>query len=229
MKKTTIVALLVLSANQCFAGLSVNSVQDIETEWASVYYATPKSLQEAAYNDLLKKTETLTSQDPESTELSYWKAVILSSRAEKQDGFSALKAIQEAKDLLLNVIDKNPQTANGSAYVVLGTLYYLVPKWPIAFGDNDKAKQMFLIALKINPNSIDANYFYGDFLLANNDATQAQHFFEKALAAPIRKKQEFADRKLKGEVKLALQNAKNRKINSGKNVFFSLFNSASLK
>lgn len=229
MKKTTFVALLLLFANQCFANTGVSSVRDIEAEWASIYYSSPKSQQEAAYSALLGKTEQLLTEAPESSELLYWKAVVLSSRAEKQDGFTALKAVNEAKDLLLTAVDRDPNTANGSAYVVLGNLYNLVPSWPVAFGDKDKARAMFLTALKINPNGIDSNYFYGDFLLANHDTKQAQNFFEKALSAPTRKEQTFADNKLKDEVKLALQNAKSRKISSGKNAFFSLFNSASLK
>ena len=123
----------------------------------------------------------------------------------------------------------NPQTANGSAYVTLGSLYYMVPKWPIAFGDTKKAEQMFQAALKINPNGIDTNYFYGDFLLANNQAEEAEKYFERALSAPTREDQPFADNKLKEEVKLALANTKNRKINGVKSAFLSLFNSASLK
>ncbi|WP_411727697.1 tetratricopeptide repeat protein [Methyloglobulus sp.] len=88
---------------------------------------------------------------------------------------------------------------------------------------------MFQEALKINPNGIDANYFYGDFLLANNQPKEAQKYFERAISAPSRGEQLFAVSRLKDEVKLALANTKNRKINGVKNAFLSLFNSASLR
>lgn len=229
MKNTTFVALLLL-ASQCWADTPPDSMQAVESEWASIYYTTPKQSQASAYEALLKKIEQLQDQgQAQKADLLYWQAVLIATRAELQDGFNALKSIKKAKDLLDEALQINPQTANGSAYVVLGTLYYMVPKWPIAFGDNEKAQQMFQQALKINPKGIDTNYFYGDYLLGNNQATQAQHYFEKALAAPIRKNQAMADNRLKSEVKLALQNTKNRKINSGKNAFFSLFNSASAK
>ncbi|ESS72207.1 hypothetical protein MGMO_66c00460 [Methyloglobulus morosus KoM1] len=228
MKKTTFVALLLLSL-QCYADGVANSVQAIESEWASIYYTLPKSSQEGAYDALLKKATKLTEQHPNSSELLFWQAVILATNAELQDGFTALNAIHKSRDLLLQSIKMNPQTANGSAYVTLGTLYYMAPKWPIAFGDTEKAEQMFQAALKINPNGIDANYFYGDFLRANNHPTEAEIYFEKALSAPSRDDQLFADNKLKDEVKLALANTKNRKINGVKNAFLSLFNSASLK
>ena len=227
MKKTTFVALLLLLVTQCFAGTDLSS--NIESEWAAIYYSMPRQQKESAYDILLNKTEELASRNPDSSELLYWQAVILASRAELQDGFSALKAIHKAKNLLEQVISTKPQTANGSAYVVLGTLYYMVPKWPIAFGDNDKAVSLFQEALRINPASIDANYFYGDFLLAQKKIKEAKAYFEKALAVPARKEQEFADNKLKNEVKQALQNIKNRKIDGVKNAFLSVFNSASLK
>ncbi|MDA1342852.1 MAG: hypothetical protein O2966_03045 [Proteobacteria bacterium] len=228
MKKTTFVALLLLSF-PCFAEDITASVQTIESEWASIYYKLPKSKQEAAYDALLTKTERLAAKYPNTAEPLFWQALVIATHAELQDGFTALKAIHKSRYLLLDAIKINPQTANGSAYVTLGTLYYMVPSWPIAFGDTEKAEKMFLAALKINPNSIDANYFYGDFLLAKNKTAQAQSYFEKALSAPSRKDQAFADNSLKDEVKLALANTKNRKINGVKNTFLSLFNSASLK
>lgn len=225
MKFTTFVALMLLFINQSFA--SPDSPATIESEWAGIYYSTPKNQQEKAYDGLLEKTEHLLANEPDSTELMYWQAVILASRAGLQNGFSALQAINQAKDILEDVIGRKPDTANGSAFVVLGTLYYMVPKWPIAFGDNSKAQALFEQALKINPNSIDANYFYGDFLLGNKKAKEAQTYFEKAIALPSRKSQEFADNQLKNEVKQALLNTKNRKIAGVKNAFMSLFNSAS--
>jgi tetratricopeptide (TPR) repeat protein len=228
MKLTTFVALLLLSA-QCFADDLNRSLQAIESEWASIYYTAPKTKQEAAYDALLEKANQLAGQYPSTTEPVFWQAVIIATRAEQQDGFTALSGIHKSRDLLLAAIKANPQTANGSAYVTLATLYYMAPKWPIAFGDTEKAEQLFQAALKINPNSIDANYFYGDFLLAQNQPNEAQEYFEKALLAPSRKEQLFADSKLKDEVKLALDNTKNRKINGVKNTFLSLFNSASLR
>lgn len=228
MKKTTFVALLLLSI-QCFAEDLTLSAQAIESEWASIYYKLPKSKQEAAYAALLIKAEQLADHFPNTAEPLFWQALVIATHAELQDGFTALKAIHKSRDLLLQAVKINPQTANGSAYVTLGTLYYMVPSWPIAFGDTEKAEKMFQAALKINPNGIDANYFYGDFLLAKNQPKEAQKYFEKALSSPSRKEQSFADSKLKDEVKLALANTKNRKINGVKNTFLSLFNSASLR
>ena len=53
---------------------------------------------------------------------------------------------------------------DGSAYTSLGTLYYKVPGFPIGFGDHKKARQLLEAALKVNPDGIDSNYFYGEYL-----------------------------------------------------------------
>lgn len=227
MKKTTFVALLILSG-QCFADHLKTSLMNIESEWASVYYKMPKQKQIAAYPQLLNKTIKLSSQYPDSPEPWFWQAVIKATYADHQDAISALASIHEARDLLIKVLKINPQAMNGSAYVTLGTLYYMVPKWPIAFGDNVKAKKMLETALKINPDGIDTNYYYGDFLLTNNEVSASETYFAKAATAPIQPNQSYADIRLKEEAKIALTKAKKRKI-SNSNDFLSFFGSTAIK
>jgi Tfp pilus assembly protein PilF len=58
--------------------------------------------------------------------------------------------------------------------------------------------------LAIDPDGIDANYFYADFLLDQKDWTGARAAFQKALAAPARLGLEVADagRRREAESKL---------------------------
>lgn len=228
MKNIIFVVLLLLST-QCLAENLEDSLKNIEAEWASIYYSFPKNKQEPAFVQLLDKTTNLVRQYPDAAEPLFWQAVVKATYADHQDAFSALSTINEARDLLVKAIKINPETMSGSAYVTLGTLYYMVPKWPVSFGNDDAAKQMLEIALKINPNSIDANYFYGEFLMLHNKPNDAARYFEKATAAPVRAEQLYADNQLKEEAKLALKNTKNRKISGEKSIFLSLFNTASSK
>jgi tetratricopeptide (TPR) repeat protein len=228
MRKLVFVVLLILSS-QCIAESLQDSLKDIEAEWASIYYSMPKSKRGPAYVQLLEKTTTLIRQYPSSAEPLFWQAVVKATYADHQDAFSALGAIHEARDLLVKAIKINPETMNGSAYVTLGTLYYRVPKWPVSFGDEDAAKQMLETALKINPNGIDANYFYGEFLLLHNKLSDAAVYFERASSAPTRAEQLYADNQLKTEARLALQSTQERKINSEKGIFLSVSNLVNTK
>jgi tetratricopeptide (TPR) repeat protein len=223
MKKTTFVALSLLSS-QCVADTLSNAVQSIESEWASIYYQTPKTKQSQAYQKLLNKAVQLEKQHPNAAEPIFWEAVIKATSADNQDAISALSLVNEAKDLLQKAIHINPNTMGGSAYVTLGTLYYMVPGWPIAFGDADKAKNLLETALKINPKGIDSNYYYGDFLLSVERPAEAKKYFKNAINAPARPEQVFADSQLKAEAQKALN--KIEASNTGKNVIAS-FNNAS--
>ncbi len=226
MKNIFFVVLLLLLSSQCFAKDLDDALQNIESEWASVYYNTPKSKQGPAYIQLLAETERLVRQYPNAAEPIFWQAVLKASYADQQDAFSALQAINEARDLLLKAIKINPKTMDGSAYVTLGTLYSMAPAWPVSFGDDDAAQHLLETALKINPDGIDANYFYGEFLVRHNRVVDAVIYFEKAGAAPVRTEQAYADNQLKAEARLALKNAQERKISGEKPLFLSFFNSA---
>ena len=48
-----------------------------------------------------------------------------------------------------------------------------MPGWPIGFGDDAKARELLQKALAINPDGIDSNYFYGEFLYRKGETTGA--------------------------------------------------------
>jgi tetratricopeptide (TPR) repeat protein len=102
----------------------------------------------------------------------------------------------------------------------------MVPSWPVSFGDTQKAEQLLKASLAINPNGIDANYFYADYLLQQDRLAEAEIYFHKAAQSPIRSQQPLADSQLQNEAKLALANTQQRKLNNGRNKFLSLFTTA---
>ena len=223
MKFTTFVVLLILSAQSVADSLS-ESLRQVESEWGVIYYRTPKQKRADAYLRLIEKIDRLSGQYPNTAETLFWKGVLLATIADHQNALAALDSIKEARDLLLKSIQLNPKAMEGSAYVTLGTLYYMVPKWPVSFGDNDEAKKMFETALTINPDGLDANYFFGDFLLATDQPDEAVRYLEKAANIPARKEQWFADNQLKTEAKIALLKAVKKRQNQNKDLVLSLFN-----
>jgi tetratricopeptide (TPR) repeat protein len=186
------------------AGAIDQAVQKIESQWAHIYYNVAKEQQEAAYKRLLAEVKALKSQHPDQAELIIQQAIIVASNADNIDAFSALGAVNQARELLIRAIRLDPNASGGAAFVTLGSLYYMVPGWPIAYGDTNKADALLKKALAINPNTIDANYFYGDFLAMQGKQKQAVSYFKRAMAIPVRKNQEFADSQLHKQAKLAI-------------------------
>jgi len=226
MKKTTIVALTLLFSSTLSATSLEFEINQIESEWATIYYTKDSLEQSASYPKLLIKLSNTAKQYPNAFELKIWQAIIIATNAAYESPFTALESIKKSKKILESSISTKPNALQGAAFITLGTLYYLSPGWPISFGNEDKAEQLLKTGLKLNPNSIDSNYFYADYLLTTNRQQEASKYFKIATNIPSRPAQKLADDSLKKEASLALIEAEKRILNSGKNKFLSLFSSA---
>ncbi len=226
MKKTTIVAFLLSFTSPVFCTPLGDSIQKIESAWAENYYLHGDNLQKLSYRELITETRKLERQFPQSAEAKIWLAILLSTNAAHEDPINALSSLNEAKKLLQEAIRQHPEALEGAAFVTLGTLYYMTPGWPISFGNAQIAEQLLKKALEINPNGIESNYFYGDYLLSQNRENEAERYFAKASKAPLRKEQLFADSQLQKSAKNALANSQKRKSYSERNILLSLFSSS---
>ncbi len=229
MNKATIVVFLILLARPLLASDLSSSIAGLESEWAAAYYQNNEAHQKQAYPALLEKSAELVRRYPHAAEPKIWQATIMATNAGFQSSFDALSTLEAVKALLEQAIQQNPAALDGAAYVTLGTLYYMVPGWPVSFGDNQIAEKLLKTSLEINPDGIDANYFYADYLLRQDRAIEAEEYFRKAIQAPIRKQQIFADTQLQNEAKLALADTQQRKLNAGRNRVLSLFTTATLQ
>ncbi|MDR2875796.1 MAG: tetratricopeptide repeat protein [Methylobacillus sp.] len=189
--------------------LDPNIVQ-VQHDWAKAWYSTPENQQEAAFKTLVDRAHQVTANSSEKAEAMIWEAIVNSSYAKAKGGLGALKYAEQARDLLLASIKLNPQALQGSAYTSLGSLYYKVPGWPIGFGDNKKARENLEKALQINPDGIDPNYFYADFLLERGEKEKAAEYFTKALNAAPRPGREDADTGRRTEIREGLKKAQGK-------------------
>lgn len=181
-------------------------IHTLQSEWARIFYQIPDhELQENAIDTLADQAHALTKAFPERAEPMIWEGIILSTSASINGGLSALGKVKRARSLFEDAMDIDDTALEGSAYTSLGSLYYQVPGWPIAFGDDDKAEALLLKALEINPDGIDPNYFYGDFLAENGRKSEAQEYLQRALAAPNRPDRPLADQGRRQEIKAALE------------------------
>ena len=228
MNRATFVVFLILFATPLLASELNASIASLESDWANAYYQFDDARQKQTYPKLLEQAAELVKQYPDAAEPKIWLATILATNAAFESPLTALSSLKNAKVLLETAIGINPKALDGSAYVTLGTLYYMLPGWPVSFGDDEMAEAYLKASLDINPNGIDANYFYADFLLRQDRVTEAEVFFQKAVVAPARKSQLYADTQLQNEAKLAMTHAQQRKTNAGGNRFQALFTTASI-
>jgi len=199
-----------LSATAARADNLADSILDIQHQWEHIHYQLNEDQQEDAFPKLEQQADTLIKHYPDRAEPLVWKAIVLSTHVGVKGGFSALSMVRKARDLLEQAEKIDPDTLNGSIYTTLGSLYYQVPGWPLGYGDDQKAETFLKKALKINPNGIDPNYFYGDFLYRKGHYSQALSVLEKAMHAPNRPNRPLADQGRRKEIQAVIAKIKDR-------------------
>ena len=170
------------------------AISELQKGWdRTQYQVADKETQAKAFEMLEAKADAAVSAYPQSADLKIWDGIIYSSDAGVSGGMGALPKVKKAKTLFEAAIGIDERAMNGGAHTSLGSLYYKVPGWPVAFGDSAQAKKQLEAALAISPTDIDANYFYGDFLVDQKEYAKAVPVLEKALQAPARPGREIAD------------------------------------
>lgn len=190
---------LILMSTALLVGIAVagepatGSVNQVRDRWAQINYQLPKPQREAAFEELLHQSEKIRQATPRDAAALIWEGIVLSSLAGEKGGMGALGLVKRARADFEAAIKLDAGALDGAAYTSLGALYYQVPGWPLGFGDDAAARTMLRKGLAIDPDGIDANYFYADFLRDQKDWAGARAAFQKALAAPARPGREVAD------------------------------------
>ncbi|WP_282176073.1 tetratricopeptide repeat protein [Vibrio nereis] len=197
----------IIASSQAFA--AVPTLESVQKEWANCQYQVQDSDEkESCFEVTIMHTSQALHVSPNDPEMTVWMAINKASLAGAKGGLGALSLAKESKALLEKVIDTAPKTLDGSAYTSLGSLYYKVPGWPLGFGDDDKAEEMLKKALEINPNGIDPNYFYGDFLAEDGRKSEAVRYLTKAQKAAPRPGRPLADKGRQQEIAQKLKSLK---------------------
>jgi tetratricopeptide (TPR) repeat protein len=172
----------------------------IQQAWAVANYSTAKDAQDAAFEQLGERVSALALAHPTRAEALVWQGIIESSHAGARGGLGALGLAKKARASLEAALELDPDVLDGSAYTSLGALYYKVPGFPLGFGDHEKAAKLLRTALDRNPDGIDPNYFYADYLFEQHQYADALPYLERASHAPARPGRELADRGRQAEI-----------------------------
>lgn len=205
MKFTRLLLSLLVIALPLSAAETGPALHSIQSEWAKINYADVKSEQKAdEFKTLMQKAEALVAQQPDNAGYLIWLGIVQSSTAGAEGGLGALKYAKSAKKSFEDAMAIDPSALQGSALTSLGVLYHKVPGWPIAFGSDKKAEQLMKKALEMNPEGIDTNYFYAEYLFDDGEYQQAIAYLDKAMKAAPRADRPLADEGRKQDI-LALR------------------------
>ena len=188
-----------------------SAVAELQRDWESIRYQAPAGEREKLFEALAAKAHTVSDSFGGRSEPLVWEGIIVSSLAGEKGGLGALGLVKQAKALYEAAIQLDGNVLEGSAYGSLGVLYYKVPGWPLGFGDKAKAQELLRKALAINPQGIDANFFYGEYLLEARRPDEAVAYLERAVQAPPRAGRAVADAGRRDEARALLTKARGEK------------------
>ncbi|MDT8310660.1 MAG: hypothetical protein RQ732_04365 [Methylophaga sp.] len=208
------ILLTTLSVVAIVASLSVQAVSpkvvDLQTKWAEANYNLSGKAQTQAFETLIKEADAAKTMSSNAADILIWRGIIHSSYAGIKGGIGALSLAKAAKTDLETALKLDDKALDGSAYTTLGTLYHKVPGWPLGFGDDDKAAELLKTSIKLNPEGIDSNYFYGLFLMDKKDFKAAEQHLLKAQQAAPRPERPLADKGRQAEIRKALQQVRHQ-------------------
>mgnify|MGYP003396425595 CR=1 FL=1 len=185
-----------------------DAVAELQRDWEVIRYQAPAGEREKRFESLSAKAHKVAETYPGRSEPLIWEGIIVSSWAGEKGGIGALGLVKQAKADYEQAIQIDAKALDGSAYNSLGVLYYKVPGWPLGFGDKAKAKELLHKALALNPNGIDPNFFYAEYLVETKKADEAVPYLEKALNAPPRPGRQIADTGRREEIRALLAKIK---------------------
>ena len=183
-----------------------DEVKVINDNWARIsYQMNGSSHQTTALDKLAHLADVTVARYPGQADPLLWQGIVVSEQANRANIFHKLGLATRARDILARAYAINQRAGNGGAAMSLGVLYYKVPGSPIGFGDKARARQLLQQALALDPDGLDANYFWGDYLYDQGDKAGAKAALVKALHAPHDPARPVWDAGRRGEVQALLR------------------------
>jgi len=178
--------MLVLTGTASAEGAGfADELLSIQREFDNASFAElSKSERKKAFAALVEHAAAFSEHYPDRAEAVAWNGIVLSTYAGEVGALSAMKYAKAAREALHSAESMAPTALDGGIYASLGALYSKVPGGFVGFGDDELAADYFAKALAVDAGNIDTNYFYGEFLLKQEDYAHAGEVLQVALNAP---------------------------------------------
>ncbi|HXH14692.1 MAG TPA: hypothetical protein VNJ10_01000 [Sphingomonas sp.] len=187
------------------------AVRRINDQWAHIRYQVADRNEQYRQLDVLAgQAAQVSARYPGRAEPLLWQGIVVSEEAARASVLRQLGFARSARDILEKAQRIDPDVADGGVKMSLGVLYYRVPGFPIGFGNTAKARALLEAALKQDPNGLDNNFFYADFLNDEGHPAEAKHYVLRGLQAPVNSARPVWDAGRRAEMRalLAKINAK---------------------
>jgi len=162
------------------------AVRRINDQWAHIRYQVADRNEQYRQLDVLAgEAAQVSARYPGRAEPLLWQGIVVSEEAARASVLRQLGFARSAREILEKAQGIDPNVADGGVKMSLGVLYYRVPGFPIGFGNTAKARALLEAALKQDPNGLDNNFFYADFLNDEGHPAQAKQYVQRGLQAPV--------------------------------------------
>lgn len=155
----------------------------LQQHWASARYQASGDERKKQLEKMAEEANSFTKKYSDKAESYLWAAVIKASLAEAINNLSALSIAKDAKANLEKSIELDPKAEDSYAYGMLGAMYARAPGWPVAFGDDKKAREMLKKGVELAPNGMNVNYFNAQYYFDKDEYQKALPYIEKAAQA----------------------------------------------
>lgn len=213
--KSLSVTILVGAVFASFAATAADNVSfddellSIQREFdAASFSELSRGDRKAAFEALVEHAAKFSERYHDRAEAVAWNGIVLSTYAGEVGKLSAMKYAKAARDALHEAESMEPTALDGGLYASLGALYSKVPGGFVGFGDDELAAEYFEKALAVDSGNIDTNFFYGEFLIDQEQYEQATQVLSKALDAPQVSERPLFDSGRRDEIRALLETAR---------------------
>jgi len=205
LRAFALVTLLLFVGLAC-AATPEELVRPIADRWAEIRYGLPEKEQAAQFEALALQARELAERNPYMAEPLVWEGIALASEADAKGGLEAYLLARKAQQSLEESLKLDETALHGYAYTGLAILNARGLVWPFGFGGKNRIRAMkyFRRSLAIDPEGIDPNFFYGEYLYSLYRLNEARGYLERALKLPSRPGRELADGGRREEIKAVL-------------------------